>query len=104
MIKKAQFSSIYSAYFNPKRWNNNAQKTNWDGINGEIVVFISALGKRQIEHGKQKLIMSDWGSSVDEAKKAQEFYNLLQFIYSKKRLGLQPSVAFNERSRKKLGP
>lgn len=47
--------------------------------------------------------MSDWGSSVDEPKKAQELYNLLQFIYSKKRLGLQPSVTFNERSRKKLG-
>ena len=36
-----------------------------------------------MEHGKQKLIMSDWGSSVDEPKKAQEFYNLLQFIYSR---------------------
>ena len=47
--------------------------------------------------------MSDWGSSVDEPKKAQEFYNLLQFIYSKKRLGLQPSVAFNEEAEKNWG-
>ena len=47
--------------------------------------------------------MSDWGSSVDEPKKAQEFYNLLQFIYSKKRLGLQPSVAFKWKKQKKIG-
>ena len=47
--------------------------------------------------------MSDWGSSVDEPKKAQEFYNLLQFIYSKKRLGLQPSVNFNKEKEKNWG-
>ena len=50
----------------------------------------------------QKLITSDWGSSVDEPKKGQEFYNLRQFIYRKKRRGLQPSVNFNK-EKKKIG-